>query len=730
MIVQVAVPGPFRTGLDYQIPPHFGDQDPLRFCRVIVPLRNKHVIGFVISTTPSSQYTAQKVKPIIERIDTTPLLTPVTFEIILWVGRYYHCHLFDVLKAALPQKLLTDQHANVSQASWYHVTEQKASFTQQAKQQKAAYSYLKQHGPCRYQTLKQAQYQRDTLNRLVKKGYVASTHQVDYQLVKPPLDQAQLSPIKLTDSQKNAIETIENAKGFAPFLLFGPTNSGKTEVYLQIVALHVANATQVLVLVPEINLIPQTAQRFQQRFNNSTIAMVHSQITPQEKLDTWFAVQQGHVDILIATRSGLFFSFAKLGLIIIDEEHDHAFKQAHAPRYHARDVALVQAKKRSIPIILGSATPSLESYYQAQQGKFTQLTLMPRANQTLNHYYCIDLTKNRPNCGISFPLQQAITRHLEANHQVLIFINRRGFARSLICPNCGWCATCQRCEKPYTMHVKPYQYLACHFCHTSINVMIQCPECHSESLDVFGTGTEKIERFLTQTFPDHQVVRLDRTATARKGTLQTTLEQIADHSADIIIGTQMVSKGHHFDQIGLVGIINADAGFYSQDFRALENTAQLITQVSGRAGRSESMEGQIYLQTYQSDHPVLQKMLKQSYTCFLDELLQKRRCLDYPPFTAQCQIQAEANHPDIGLNALTKLQQILNTYGWDDLFMTDPLAALHHKLAGRYRHVLLLTSRYRRTINQAAQVAYSLIYQQRAFPKAKLVIDIDPIDTL
>ena len=455
--------------------------------------------------------------------------------------------------------------------------------------------------------------------------------------------------LTLNKQQALAFSQLLFQEGFNVWLLEGVTGSGKTEIYLQYIEEVLKKGKQVLVLVPEIGLTPQTVRRFQARFNVE-IDVLHSNLNDTQRLNVWERARTGQSAIVIGTRSALFTQFSDLGLIILDEEHDGSFKQQDGWRYHARDLGIVLAQKLNIPILLGSATPSLESVNNVQNGKYHHLVLSKRAgNATALRQFVIDLKHQRIQNGLSEPLLQRMQEHLEKGNQVLLFLNRRGFAPVLLCHECGWIDECHHCEKPYTYH-QHQRVLRCHHCGAQKTVPMQCGHCGSTHLVTTGLGTEQLEETLKARFPQYNIARIDRDSTARKGKLEGYLEDIQQGKSQILIGTQMLAKGHHFPNVTLVALVNVDNALFSLDFRAEERLAQLYVQVAGRSGRAEK-QGEVVLQTHYPDHPLLTTLLEKGYQAFAEETLKLRHNMGLPPFSFQALFKAQCRHSEEAENA-------------------------------------------------------------------------------
>jgi len=507
------------------------------------------------------------------------------------------------------------------------------------------------------------------------------------------------------------------------WLLEGVTGSGKTEIYLQYIEEVLKKGKQVLVLVPEIGLTPQTVRRFQARFNVE-IDVLHSNLNDTQRLNVWERARTGQSAILIGTRSALFTQFSNLGLIILDEEHDGSFKQQDGWRYHARDLGIVLAQKLNIPILLGSATPSLESVNNVQNGKYRYLVLSKRAgNATALCQFVIDLKHQRIQNGLSEPLLQRMQEHLEKGNQVLLFLNRRGFAPVLLCHECGWIDECHHCEKPYTYH-QHQRVLRCHHCGAQKTVPIQCGHCGSTHLVTTGLGTEQLEETLKARFPQYNIARIDRDSTARKGKLEGYLEDIQQGKSQILIGTQMLAKGHHFPNVTLVALVNVDNALFSLDFRAEERLAQLYVQVAGRSGRAEK-QGEVVLQTHYPDHPLLTTLLEKGYQAFAEETLKLRHNMGLPPFSFQALFKAQCRHSEEAENALSQLASFFYEQKIEGLQVLGPIPAPFSKKAGQYRWQLLLQHASRKQL-QTALSRYSpeLIKSSQV----RLILDVDPLD--
>lgn len=534
---------------------------------------------------------------------------------------------------------------------------------------------------------------------------------------------------RLTFNKQQALAFSQLAfqQGFSAWLLDGVTGSGKTEIYLQFIEEVLKKGQQVLVLVPEIGLTPQTVQRFRMRFN-VVIDVLHSNVNDTQRLNVWQRARMGQSAIVIGTRSALFTQFSDLGLIVIDEEHDASFKQQDSFRYHARDLSLVLAKQLNIPVLMGSATPSLESLNNVKNGKYRHIVLSKRAgNSTALRHSVIDLKQQTVHNGLSERLLKQMEVHLQKGNQVLLFLNRRGFAPVMLCHECGWMAECHHCEKPYTYH-QHQRALRCHHCASQKPIPMQCGHCGSTHLITTGQGTEQLEQTLAEYFPRYQITRIDRDSTASKGKLERYLSDIQQGKSQILIGTQMLAKGHHFPDVTLVALVNVDSALFSVDFRAEERLAQLYVQVAGRAGRMEK-QGEVVLQTHYPDHPLLQTLLTQGYDKFAEQALQLRQNMGLPPFSAQALFKAQSRYSEEAEQQLQKIADYF--YQWNartdnQLQILGPITAPFSKKAGQFRWQLLLQHPSRMLLQQAlAQFQQANIVTSS---KVRCVLDVDPID--
>nr|WP_086937770.1 primosomal protein N' [Thaumasiovibrio occultus] len=726
-IVRVALPVPLDNCFDYSVKED--SPNPCVGGRVKVPFQSRTLIGIVTELLDHSPF--DKLRNVSTVIDTTPVIEPNMMQLLTWSSQYYQFPLGETLSLALPANLRKGEPADPQTLVYWSLTDEgkiqaPTDVAKKAPKQAQALALL-QAGPLSHGDLLGEEVAKGTLTNLEKKGWL---RQAD---VLPPTPKWQPAPteepLDLNTEQALACATINAAEGYHCYLLDGVTGSGKTEVYLQVIAPVLAKGKQVLILVPEIGLTPQTINRFKRRFAGIPISVIHSNLNDTERLAAWIAAREGHSGILIGTRSALFTPFANLGMIIIDEEHDSSYKQQDTLRYHARDLAVMRASRAGIPVILGSATPSLETLNNAKQGKYHHLTLTRRAGtaNTARHAV-LDIKGQYLQGGLSAPLLAEMRKHLQAGNQVLLFLNRRGFAPVMMCHECGWIADCPRCDVHYTYHASSNE-LRCHHCATQRPVMHQCQSCGSTQLVTAGVGTEQLQQALDELLPEYNTIRIDRDSTRRKGSLEDYLEAIHKGEYQILIGTQMLAKGHHFPNVTLVALLDVDSALFSNDFRAPERLAQLVIQVAGRAGRA-SKPGEVLWQTHHPDHPLLQALLHKSYSSFAEEALTEREEAGLPPFRTMALLRAEAHDAHSAAAFLHQVRQTLqaNPVCNGDVEIFGPNPAPLARRAGRHRWQLWVQTPLRRQLQQLLSSAKPMIHLLPDGKKVRWSIDIEPQD--
>jgi len=733
-ILRLALPSPLRRLFDYLAPAGVSASDLQPGMRVRVPFGRREMIGILVEVADHSEVPADKLRPAIAVLDSEAPLPAALFKLCLWTAQYYQHSLGDTLSWALPVLLRQGEPAETRQERFWQITPN-ASVDDpriaRAPKQKEALVTLAQHPHgVAHQLLSKLMLNRESLNLLLAKELV----QVEVRCHKPVerherwLAQPELP---LNPEQRAAYEAIRAGFGsFHASLLAGVTGSGKTEVYLQLIRETLEAGKQALVLIPEINLGPQTLARFEQRFN-ARIALVHSNVNDRDRLDAWLAARDGEADIIIGTRSALFTPMKNPGLIIIDEEHDGSYKQQEGLRYHARDLALVRARQEDIPIVLGSATPSLESLHNAYTGRYALLRLNQRAGGAQQPRFLRLDVKSRPlDSGISGPMQQAIGQTLAAGQQVLVFLNRRGFAPTLLCHDCGWLSGCPRCDARMTVHQRSGE-LRCHHCGHVERVPRNCPSCGKVDLRPVGAGTERAEERLGILFPDFPVLRVDRDSTSRKDAMNQLFATIQKGNPCILVGTQMLAKGHHFPRVTLVSILDADGGLFSGDFRASERMAQLIVQVAGRAGRAEE-PGRVIIQTHLAEHPLLIQLTEQGYFAFAEQALSERRAAGLPPFSHLALLRAEAHKPGQAEGfldeACTRAEQLLIDMKLGGIELLGPVPAPMERRAGRYRAQLLVQANARAPLHKLLATWLLALENMPSGRQVRWSLDVDPVD--
>jgi primosomal protein N' (replication factor Y) len=729
MILQVALDTPLRRVFDYHPPTESGaaQELPPRGVRVLVPFGRQRLIGILVGIVSESAVPHLKLKAALEFLDERPVYDPVTFELLRWAAEYYHHPIGEVYAAALPVNLRSGQPAIESTEHW---TLTAAGFSElalptsrRAPQQRALLAWLAEHSGATAIEVSEV-FKVEQLKSLAGRGWIEAQRREG-----PGATSAVVfhpGELALTGAQTQAVDTILTALGsFSAHLLYGVTGSGKTEVYLRVIAAAIANGGQALVLVPEIALTPQLVDRFRRRFS-AGVAVMHSGLTDSERRDSWRAAFSGQARIVIGTRSAVFTSLPKLALIVVDEEHDASYKQHEGFRYSARDLAVMRARSAAVPIVLGSATPSLETLENAASGRYAKHLLPQRPGSARPpKMTLVDLRRHAAEQGLSTPAIQAIEQHLQAGGQVIVFLNRRGYAPSLFCNSCGWVAPCAHCDARMTLHRRA-QKLRCHHCGWQAPIPSICANC-SQALLAVGQGTERVEETLTRLFPTAPLARLDRDTAAARGSVEKVLDRVHSGAARILVGTQMLTKGHHFPEVTLVVILDADQGLFASDFRATERLAQTITQVAGRAGR-EARAGEVMIQTEFPEHPLLNRLIGEGYESFAASALQERREAAWPPFSRLALLRAEAKDTaelDAFLGRAADAGRLLKDAA---VKILGPATALIARRADHFRAHLLIETAQRSTLQRFLT---SWLPQVEALPASKGVrwsIDVDPLE--
>jgi primosomal protein N' (replication factor Y) len=730
VIVRVAVPSPLRRLFDYLVPAEMvTDAPPSALqpgCRVKVTFGRREVTGLIIECADTSTFALEKLKPVTQLIDVEPLLPASLFRLFIWASRYYQHPIGDALFSTLPTLLRKGAlPPEQGQKCWQLSTFGKGlgpDSLKQAPKQRAVIDKLLAEGVVSDEQLV-ALFSRAVLKPLEEKLLIESSNQCIPEVALDKL--LRQDNLTLYPSQKQALEAIDHHH-FNCSLLDGVTGSGKTEIYLQSIEKTLRYERQALVLIPEISLTPQTEKRFRDRFH-VPIVTLHSGLTDKQRLNAWMQARSGQAKIILGTRSAIFTPLKAPGLIILDEEHDPSYKQQEGFRYSARDLAVIRAQQEHIPIILGSATPSLESLNNCHAGRYQHLVLSTRAGNAVQpDWQVIDLKTERSNAGIAATTLMAIDQTLKNNHQVLVFLNRRGFAPAMLCHQCGWTAECQHCDSRLTVH-RARSRLICHHCDFQQRVPQQCPSCLSRELIAAGEGTERSEAFLQQYFPDTIVLRVDRDSTRKKGVMQEVFNTADSGESCILVGTQMLAKGHHFENVTLVAVLDADSGLFSPDFRSHERMGQLLTQVAGRSGRGIA-RGRVIVQTHQPDHPLLTLLISQGYGHFARQLLPQRELSQLPPFRHMSVIRAESHRPDEAdafLRLARKIAEKLQV-PTPALSYLGPLPALMEKRAGRFRYVLRIDADQRPALQVLLSAVAVELENHKDSRRVRWSIDVDP----
>jgi primosomal protein N' (replication factor Y) len=728
-LVRVAVPVPLAEAFDYRIAA--GSPLPAVGCRVRVPFGRGERIGVVVEHPTTTPLAAEQLKSIGAVLDAEPALGSELLATLRWAADYYHHALGAVLSHALPALLRTGRPIDDEPEPTWRITDlgRAASLERLARsapQQARALAAL-QSRPRSPSELAASDVGRDSLARLARKGLIEPGPPDGVKVPTPRAGPLGTLPV-LSPDQQSALDAFASARGtgggFKAFLLHGVTGSGKTEVYLRLIAAELAAGRQTLLLVPEIGLTPQLVRRLGDRFGEQ-LAVLHSAVTDREKFESWRRAYRGDARLIVGTRSAVFAPLPAAGLIVVDEEHDTSYKQQQGFRYSARDLAVVRAQRLGIPIVLGSATPSLETFSNALQGRYTKLDLPKRIGSGgVPKVRVVDLGAHASRQALSTPLVGAVKQHLDAGNQVLLFLNRRGFAPVLFCPQCKTTEQCRRCDARLTIHARAGA-LRCHHCGAERPLEWPCATCRTERIAV-GAGTERVGDELATLFPAARIARLDRDSTSRKGALAAVLDDVEAGRVEILVGTQMLTKGHDFPRVTLVGVLNADQGLFGTDPRSHERLAQTILQVSGRAGRAER-PGEVIIQTHYPAHPLLQSLLSGDYAAFATLALAERRESGWPPFTHLALWQAEAARRDAAFAFLDEVKSLAAGAG-DPVDVLGPAPLAMERKEGRYRAQLLFRSAQRAPLHRLVGRALQRIRASRTARRVRWSIDVDPLE--
>jgi primosomal protein N' (replication factor Y) len=724
-ILRLAIPSPLRRLFDY-LPPEDLPPEQLRRLqpgsRFSVPFGARQVCGVLVEAADSTDVPRDKLKAAAQLLDPAPLISPGVLKLCHWAADYYRHPAGEVLAAAFPTGLRRgNSRRETGEPAWrLSVSGQglPEGALARAHRQAALLADLQAESPLSWKVLEARGHTTAIRRELVKKGLIEScaleTETTEASWTKGPA---------LNPEQAAAVDAVELGR-FGSYLLHGVTGSGKTEVYMRLIERTLEHGHQALVLVPEIGLTPQLAERLGERFNTQ-IAALHSGLTDPTREAAWEAARNGGAPIVIGTRSAIFTSLARPGLIVVDEEHDASFKQQDGFRYSARDLAVKRGQLEGVPVILGSATPSLETLHNALAGRYQHLRLTRRIGDSrLPAIDMLDIRRLPLRGGLSEQLLEAIAAELAAGNQALLFLNRRGYAPTLQCHDCGFVANCRHCDARLTLHRSAGE-LRCHHCEWRQPLPGQCPQCHSRQLNARGVGTEQGEAVLREQFGDYPVYRVDRDSMQRKGAMAELMAAVNSGEPCILLGTQMLTKGHHFPGVTLVGLLDTDAALFSADFRGPERMGQLLTQVSGRAGRADK-PGRVILQTHYPDHPLLCTLLERGYDEFAELLLAERRQQGLPPFGHLLLARAEGSSLESAENFLAGLRAGISG---DSVQLIGPLPAPMQRRGGRFRAQLVALAASRSRLQQAAAELVSCAEESPAARQLRWSVDIDPLET-
>ncbi|EAR22576.1 primosomal protein N' [Nitrococcus mobilis] len=728
-IAQVAVPAPFHHLFDYLLPT--AEPPPCVGGRVLVPFGKRRVVGLVTGLTNETPIERRRLRAIETVLDTRPVLPEELLKLLLWASRYYHYPIGECLATALPSLLRRGRPAEPALERVWRIapagqTIAANALRRRAPRQARLLEILQQSARpigCAELTDSNGDW-RGALERLAARGWIAASDRPVYALRR---SHTRTAAPTLNLAQSKAVRAITAAlNNFQALLLEGVTGSGKTEVYLAAIEAVLAAGRQTLLLVPEIGLTPQLVARFTSRLD-APLAVLHSGLSDTERLEAWHAAGNGAAPIVIGTRSAVFAPLARPGLIVVDEEHDTSLKQQDGFRYSARDLAVVRARRLNIPIVLGSATPSLETLYNVRRGRYRQLRLPQRAGGAATPEFRIFDVRGKPlREGLSQPLQQRLQTHLDAGRQALLLLNRRGFAPTLLCHECGWIALCHRCDARLIYH-HPGKRVRCHHCNYDRPVPAHCPHCAGPDLRPLGLGTQRVEAALRLAFPSAGLLRIDRDSTRGKGAFEARMAAAQRGEAQILLGTQMLAKGHHLPEVTLVAIIDADQGLFGSDFRAPERFAQLLIQVAGRAGRAAHL-GEVVIQTHHPEHPLLQILIHRGYKDFAEVALKEREQAHLPPFSAMALLRAEAHEADTPHVFLAQAKA--SAQPAPGITMLGPVPAPMERRAGRYRAQLLLQTAHRDELQALLRNWVPRLAELEQARRVRWSVDVDPLETL
>ena len=722
-IVRVALDVPLSKLFDYSLG---NDISISPGQRVLVSFGRKEMVGVAIECVASSTLLAERIKPVLRVLDDTPAMPDELLGLLHFCSDYYHYPLGATVLAALPSRLRIKRAIAIQEEMQYVLSSSGCALDLilLPKRKVVQHRIL---AALRLGALSIAQVRALSSSGVSALKGLLDAGWVETRAVSSIHDTSTFSDTHtLTLEQQQAVDLIATTVCFSCILLHGITGSGKTEVYVHAMNRILQQGGQVLLLVPEINLTPQLENYFRGRLPDVELVSLHSGLSDDERMRNWLHAQSGRARIVLGTRLAVFAPLPRLALVIVDEEHDASFKQQDGLRYSARDVAIFRASQRDVPIVLGSATPSLESYYNAQSGRYKMLRLTQRAvtQAKLPTINCINIGNVAIQHGLSEPLMKALSERLQRGEQSLIFVNRRGYAPVLMCSACGWMSGCTNCAGKLVLHLKDGR-LRCHHCGHQERVPQACPSCGNTDLQPIGVGTQRIESMLRESFPGARILRVDRDSTRNKGAWQVMRQQIQDNAVDILVGTQMLAKGHDFPNLTLVGVVNPDSALYSNDFRASEKLFSQLTQVAGRAGRADK-PGQVLIQTAFPEHPLFDSLQRHDYDAWAKTLVDERRSAGFPPFVYQVLLRAEAKSEPHVYSFLGRAREDAIKLAMPvDVYSVVP--AVMPRRANHFLAQLLVQSEARKSLQQFLREWYPLL-GVLADNKLRWSLDIDPMD--
>ncbi|HKQ23525.1 MAG TPA: primosomal protein N' [Burkholderiales bacterium] len=721
-IARVALDVPLKSLFDYRT----GDVAPLPGQLVVVPFGRRRDVGVVVELAERSDISDSRLR----RIEHSLPLAPLPQELLAltrFCSDYYHYPLGRVLLSVLPSVIRRANYIGPTR-QWEYVLTRRGrelhpdSFRPAALVKRRLLAALSTSAALGHAQARSLSARAPALlQQWMEAGWV------EKRPASVPATTGSLSEQgpELTHEQREAVDRVSATFGtFSPWLMHGVTGSGKTEVYFRLIEIAIARGSQSLLMVPEINLTPQLEARFIRRFPGVSLVSLHSGLSEGERCERWLAALTGDAQVVLGTRLSVFTPLPRLGLVIVDEEHDVSFKQHEGLRYSARDLAVFRARQRRVPIVLGSATPALESYLNARNGRFGSLHLSTRPAASPPQIRLIETRAAHQTHGMSDPLLQAIRERLVRGEQSLVFLNRRGFAPAMLCGACGWTAQCSRCAARLVWHLRGAR-LRCHYCGHEEPLPPACPDCGNLDLKGLGQGTQRLEQALAGIFPDARILRIDRDSTRHKRSWEVMRDDIQEGRVNILVGTQMLAKGHDFPKLTLVAVVNPDSALFSADFRAAEKLLQQLIQVTGRAGRAD-LPGEALVQTQFPAHPLYQALVRQDYRAFAEELLAERKRSGFPPFVYQALLRAEALREGAVTDFLA--QAVRSASGHDKaVTLYDPVPAAIPRVAGHHRAHLLVQSPARGALQRFLANWVPALSQKKA-GRVRWSIDIDPLE--